>query len=377
MLIYLGFSTVVVFLAALVLLSTGSTSTPAIAHLVFAVGIVPLIFAAISHFVPVLTRGRGAPRSLRLLPLLLQFSGAFVFLAFVGEAADSTLQAAAAATLLLALIFTGWLLFRAGATLGRPHPGWRWYLLATVCLALAVALVPAMSYWPELRRPLRLLHLHLNTLGFIGLTALGTLPVLLPTVLRDPDARAAEQLRRQLPLAAVGVLAVAVGAAGWLPLAIAGALMLLAVTANTGLAWLRRHAWRTLMNDGAAAALFAALVGFALTLGFGIAHALTILDGRDAIAAFMVAFLLPLITGALSQLLPVWYRPGRRTAARDRMHAALRDGALLRSLLFVVGGVLLAFGVDDGAWLAVVAMLSFVIALSRSLLAARDERTEP
>jgi hypothetical protein len=51
-LIYLGFSAVAVFLAALALLHSGGVSVAAAAHLIFAVGIVPLIFAAISHFVP-------------------------------------------------------------------------------------------------------------------------------------------------------------------------------------------------------------------------------------------------------------------------------------------------------------------------------------
>lgn len=372
MLIYLGCSAVAVFLAALLLLHSGGTSALAVAHLVFAVAIVPLIFAAISHFVPVLTRSRSAGRTLLLAPLLLQLTGLLVFLAFIGEAPERALHAAAGSTLLLTLVFTGWLTLRARATIGRPHPGWRWYLLAMVFLATAMLLVPAMSWWPDLRPALRLLHLHLNTLGFIGLSALGTLQVLLPTVLRDPDASAAERLRSQLPLSAGGVLAVAVGAAFWLPLALAGALMLLAVTLRTGLSWLQRYRWRTLLLDGTAAALFAALSGFLLVISFGAAHALGVLDGRDAVPAFVVIFLLPLVSGALSQLLPVWYRPGKRTPARDRMQNALREGGVLRSLLLMVGGVLLLVGISDGLWLAAVAMLSFVITLIRSLLLARE-----
>jgi len=371
-LIYLGCSAVAVFLAALLLLHSGGTSALAVPSLVFAVAIVPLIFAAISHFVPVLTRSRSAGRTLLLAPLLLQLTGLLVFLAFIGEAPERALHAAAGSTLLLTLVFTGWLTLRARETIGRPHPGWRWYLLAMVFLATAMLLVPAMSWWPDLRPALRLLHLHLNTLGFIGLSALGTLQVLLPTVLRDPDASAAERLRSQLPLAAGGVLAVAVGAAFWLPLALAGALMLLAVTLRTGLSWLQRYRWRTLLLDGTAAALFAALSGFLLVISFGAAHALGVLDGRDAVPAFVVIFLLPLVSGALSQLLPVWYRPGKRTPARDRMQNALREGGVLRSLLLMVGGVLLLLGISDGLWLAAVAMLSFVITLIRSLLLARE-----
>ena len=371
MLIYLGFSAVAVFLAALLLLHSGDTSAAAAAHLVFTVGIVPLIFAAISHFVPVLTRSRGAPRSVLLLPLLLQLAGAATFLAFQGTVPESSLHAAATSTLMIALLFAGWVILRAQRTLGRPHPGWRWYLLAIAFLAAALLLVPAMNWWPQARPQLRLLHLHLNTLGFIGLTALGTLQVLLPTVLRTPDPDAAQRLRRQLPFAAGAVLAVALGAAFWPPLALAGALVLLAVTLQIARACLVRHGWQALSADGAAATLFAALLGFALLLIFGSAHGLAVGDGRDAVPAFVVAFLLPLVSGALSELLPVWFRPGRRTPARERMRTELARGGTLRAVLFLAGGVLLALGSSDGLWLAAVAVLSFVVALLRSLATVR------
>ena len=76
-------------------------------------------------------------------------------------------------------------------TLGAPHPGTRWYGAAMLCLFFAVSLVPVWLAKPELRTLLRLFHLHLNPLGFIGLAALGTLPVLLPTALGQPDPQAA------------------------------------------------------------------------------------------------------------------------------------------------------------------------------------------
>lgn len=371
MLIYLGFSAVTVFTAALVLLHSGDTPLAAAAHLVFTVGIVPLIFAAISHFVPVLTRSRGAPRGILLLPLLLQLTGVVTFLALQGAAPESALSAAAGSTFLIALLFAGWLILRARRALGRPHPGWQWYLLALVFLATALLLVPAMDWWPTARPQLRLLHLHLNTLGFIGLTALGSLQVLLPTALRTPDTDAAQRLRRQLPPATAAVLAVALGAAFWPPLSLAGALLLLALTLQIAIACWRRHGWQSLSANGAAATLFAALLGFVLLLIFGSAHAFAFGNGRDAVPAFVVAFLLPLVSGALSELLPVWHRPSKRTPARDRMRTELGRGGTLRALLFLVGGGLLALGISDGMWFAAVAMLSFVVALLRSLAAAR------
>ena len=54
-------------IASAVLAVAGWGSPLAVAHLAFAVGIVPLIFAAMMHFVPVLTRtGDVDPRMMRL-----------------------------------------------------------------------------------------------------------------------------------------------------------------------------------------------------------------------------------------------------------------------------------------------------------------------
>jgi hypothetical protein len=78
-LIYLGLSAVVVFIAALVLLQSASLSPPAVAHLVLAVGIAPLILGAITHFMPVLTRSGSPRRGLSWAPLLLQCAGGTAF----------------------------------------------------------------------------------------------------------------------------------------------------------------------------------------------------------------------------------------------------------------------------------------------------------
>lgn len=370
-LIYLGLSALATFVAALALLCLAEPSPAAVAHLVFAVGIVPLIFGAITHFVPVLTRTGSAQRVLLLAPLLLQVAAGMAFFDFTGEAPAAIVPAAIGA-LLIAIVFAGWLVVRARRTLGRPHPGWRWYLAAIAFLCMALILVPAMSWWPEARQELRLLHLHLNVLGFVGMSALGTLQVLLPTVLSGPDAAAARRLRDDLPVAAGGVLLIASGAAAWPAMALLGALMLFAVVVKTALAWLRRYGWQTLAGDGTATPLAGALAAFLLLLVLGVAHAFTALDGRDAVPAFIVGFLLPLVSGALTQLLPVWFFPGTRTPAQARMRAALRHGGEWRTLLFLLAGALLALGVTAAVWLAAAGLLSFAIALLYSLLANRE-----
>lgn len=366
MLIYLGFSALAAFVAALVLSVQGVLAPLAATHLVLAVAILPLIFGAITHFVPVLTRGAGASRPVLLLPALLQAVGFLVVLHFSGEAGLGALHAAAGIALLVATAFVGWLISRARHALGTPHPCWRWYLAAVAFLIIGLALVPMMYALPVLRQPLRMLHLHLNTLGFIGLTAIATLQVLLPTVLSGPDAEAAARLRRDLPLACAGVLATGLGAAFWWPLSLIGGGLLFLIAGRVCLSWLRRYAWRTLINDGASAALTAALCGFLLMLVLGVMHGLGLVGGKDAVAAFMVAFLMPLVTGALSQLLPVWRYPGRRLPVRDQMRERLIRGGAIRAALFLGGGTLLAFGRLEGLWLAAAGLLLFLSVIVRA-----------
>lgn len=361
MLIYFGFSALIAFAATTALLLFAEPSLLAAIHLVFALAALPLIFAAIAHFIPVLTRSGDTPRMIRLAPLLLQLSGATVVLHFYAVLGLPALAAAAAVGTLVSVCFALWMASRARHALGTPHPGWRWYLAALTFLALGLALVPVMTCWPETRPALRLLHLHLNILGFIGLAAIGTLQVLLPTVLGGPDAAATTRLRRDLPLAVVGVSTTALGAAFWWPLSLFGAALLLVVAGRLGWSWWRRYGLRAITGDGASAALAAALFGFVLMLILGAVHGVDLLNGHDAVLAFVAAFLLPLVTGALSQLLPVWRFPGRRTPEREQLRTVLAQGGAARALLFLAAGFLLAFGRSEGLALMAVGVLHFAL----------------
>lgn len=67
MLIYLG-APLTAFLVSVALQVFGDIL--ATAHLIFAVAIMPLIFGAITHFIPVLTRSGGPHRAVLLMPLM-------------------------------------------------------------------------------------------------------------------------------------------------------------------------------------------------------------------------------------------------------------------------------------------------------------------
>jgi len=365
--------TLLALLGSAVLALSGVGSPLAVAHLAFAVGIVPLIFAAMSHFVPVLTRTGDPGPWIARLPLAAQLAGGLAVAAMQGLIPYGLLHAAAAVDLLLAAILLNWIASRARATLGSPHPGWRWYGAALGCLMLALLAVPLIQLLPSYWKPLRLFHLHLNTLGLVGLAALGTLPVLLPTALGQPDPEAAGWLRRRLWLVAGGALVVATGTAVvWLFAVPGAALMLVAALGLVG-QWARRFGFRALLADGVAVSLLCAVAGLLLTLAAGVAHGSGLIAGRPTLLAWGVGFLLPLVTGALSQLLPVWRWPGPAIPARRVMRQKLAATGFWRALMFLCAAVALLAGFDTFA--ASLLALGLLLFAGSLILAVRVSRS--
>ncbi len=367
--------TLLALFASVALTLAGQGVPVAVAHLAFAVGIVPLIFAAMLHFVPVLTRTGNPGRWLRLLPTAAQLAGLLAVAALQGLLPYWVLHPAALSDLLLALGLLIWIAARARAALGRPHPGWRWYAAALACLILALAAVLSMAVWPRQWPALRLIHLHLNTLGLVGLAALGTLPVLLPTAFARPDPAAGAWLGRCLWLAFTGVLLIAGGSAGHWTLAAAGSGLLLAVLFGLLLQWGRSFGFRLLLADGVTTSLLAASAGLALTLAAGLAHGLGLLAARPTLLAWLFGFLLPLVSGALSQLLPVWRWPGPQLPSRLEMRRRLAAGGGWRAVLFLTAAVLELAGFDRAAVvLAAAGLLLFAGSLLQAMRVRRTTR---
>lgn len=361
-------------LVALVLMAAASFGTAAIlpwalpllpsahTHLALAAGVMPLIFGAMVHFVPVLTRSASPHAGIKIIPLLASVAGALAVFSFA--AANQLYYFAALLALAVAMIFSGWIIQRASAPLVKPHPCLYWYLAAILCLMLALAAAAAMFVWPEQRPALKRLHLHLNTLGFVGLTAIATLQVLLPTAVGRLDPLAASRLRQDLKWALAGTLLIAIGAAWLQPLSWLGALLWMLPLFHLGKAWLTLYPAEIRRLHGAAPSLAAALVGFAAALIFGALHAGGILKTTDTAHAFILAFLFPLVSGAASQLLPVWARPGPQTAWHVRVRQRLGFAGGLRGALFVSGGLLLGIGWRVGWLLAMAALATFLLQLT-------------
>lgn len=353
-------SAILCFAGAVGLTLFVSIAPAGVVHLAFAAGVLPLIVGAMMHFVPVLTRGRAPAAMLHALPLAALAAGLLAAGALTFPWFYRAVHAAAGLALAVMLVLAVWIVRRARSALGAPHPSLHWYFAAVLALALALCAVFAMEVWPAQRLALRAFHLHLNTLGFVGLTAIGTLQVLLPTVAGQMDRGAAARLRRDLGFAIGGVLLLAVGSAWFKPLAYVGLALYLVPVIRLGTVWATLY-WREIgQRHGAAPSLSLALFGLAALLFAGVGHANDFLSGTDAILGFILAFLLPLVTGAATHLLPLWMKPGPQAEWHKSTRARLARFGGLRALAFVLAGMAFAFGWHSGAWLAALALVFFI-----------------
>ena len=362
MLFALVLTTLVSFAASVVLPWVLPLPPVAHIHLALAMGVMPLILGAMTHFVPVLTRSAAPPVRVQLIPMLMLAAGALTVFSF--SAANQAYYLAALLALAAAAVFIGWIIRRTSSPLNKPHPCLHWYLAALACLMLALAAVAAMMLWPEQRLALKRLHLHLNTLGFVGLTAIATLQVLLPTAAGRFDPQAASRLRQDLKWALGGTLLVACGAAWLKPLAWLGAMLWAVPLIHLGKAWLALYLNEIRHLHGAVPSLAAALAGFAAALLFGALHAGGLLGSTNTAHAFILAFLFPLVTGAVSQLLPVWLRPGQQTTWHAQIRQNLTWAGGIRGMLFLTGGLTLGLGWRNGIWLAIAALIVFLFQLT-------------
>jgi hypothetical protein len=349
MLLFLLSATLALLAAGVALPRTAALPPAFWAHLVLAVGVMSLITAAMQHFVPVLTRGRGAGRWMGRLPFLMLAAGLLAAAVFAGLLDFALVSPAAGLALAGALAMLVWMRRRGRAALGRPHACLDWYLAAMACLAMGLAAALAIPLLPAWHGVLRAFHVHVNLYGFVGLTAVGTLQVLMPTVADRPDPAAGPRLRSDLKWALAGALLLAVGkalaetetaaVAPWA--AGAGVLAWGWVLGRLGLAWGRLYRPRLFSLHGGEPALAAALLGFAAAL-------LASLDGVGRIdgplTVFLPGFLFPLVTGAAGHLAPVWLRPGPALPWHADSRQRLGRFGGLRALLFLGAALLPLFG---------------------------------
>ena len=202
--------------------------------------------------------------------------------------------------------------------------------------------------------------MHINLLGFVGMTAFGTLCVLVPTVAgySDPDARG--RLRVDLYFAVTGTLLVASGSAWltWLvwPGLVLWLIPLMRFASSLVMRW-RKFVWGWHRSSTSLGLAVFGLIAVLITAGF---HAAGARPSGASMQAFFFVFLFPLVTGAVSYLLPVWLWPARNTTVYKCTARRLAWGSGVRSLVFLAAGVVACIGMRGAVYLAGVGILVFL-----------------
>ena len=357
MLIALIAATLLAFLAGQALPKAIAVAPAFWAHLVLAIGVMTLITAAMQHFVPVLTRSRGAGRGMARLPLLMLAAGGLALAVFSGVLDFPWITLAATLALTGALAMWFWMHAKSRNTLGKPHPGLAWYIAAMACLGLGLVTAAAIPWLSDWHAELRAFHIHINLYGFVGLTAIGTLQVLMPTAANQVDPGVSQRLREDLKWALAGSLALAIGQALWPPLTWLGGALWFWVIGRMGWAWLRLHRSKIFAWHGAEPVLASALVGF----GSALAGVLIGLENLLPLTIFLPGFLMPLVVGAAGQLGPVWIEAGRSMARHNEDRAKITRWNSARALLFLTAALLPLFGYKCSGMPALTALVWFGI----------------
>jgi nitrite reductase (NO-forming) len=223
---------------------------------------------------------------------------------------------------------------------------------------------------------LRLAHVHLNVLGWVGLAVIGTQFTLWPTVLRTHIVPGlAWAVRWSLPPLAGGLAVAAAGLAAQLRVMALAGLAAYAAGLAVALVPFVRTARRRPPRTAAAWMLGAGMAWLAAAvladLG-ALAASPTVAGLEDRVARLVpvvvAGFALQTLTGALTYLLPVVF--GRGAAGNRRLTAILDRWWPLRVAAVNLGVLLLVAGAAAGWWLAGLGLGSFVPLAAAALVIA-------
>jgi nitrite reductase (NO-forming) len=224
---------------------------------------------------------------------------------------------------------------------------------------------------------LRLAHAHLNVLGWVGLTVVGTQFTLWPTVLRTRMVPGLEQaVRWSLPPLAGGLAVAAAGLATQRrPAALAGLAIYaagLAIALVPFVRTARRRPPHTAASFMLGAGMAWLVVAVVADLGaLAVADRVVGLDSQlpRLVPVIVAGFALQTLTGALTYLLPVVF--GRGAWGNRRLTAILELGWPLRVAAVNLGVVaLVAERSGVGWWLAGLGLGSFLPLAVAALLAS-------
>jgi nitrite reductase (NO-forming) len=286
-----------------------------------------------------------------------------------------------------------------GALPARFSPLVRYYIAAAGCLVVGVTLGILMAHpgsaaagdaaaAADSYERLYIAHIGLNLLGWVGLTVIGTVALLLPTVLHSRVlSTTTAAARPTLPILLAGLVVLGSGSYADSRIITAAGVLIYLVGLARVLGELVGHMRRSPAVSYAGWSITAALAWFALcAVGFAIV-VVTAASWSDAAAGlealvpyFAVGFGGQIMIGALSFLIPVVLGGGPRASkatARELDRAglfrvAVINGALVLTLLPLSARVTEMLGAVIIATLA-----SFIVLMVRALLINRKNRTPP
>ncbi len=386
---------VAIWLIATVVVALAHRVLPAprwlLIHLLLLGAVTHAIFVWSRYFTEALLHAPTTPRRPQSWRLALLNAGVVAVVAGVlGEVWSITVIGASAVG--VAVVWhAGSLLEMLRGALGSRFASTVRYYLAAACLlpvGATIGVILARGIGDPWHARLMIAHATINLLGWIGLTVIGTLVTLWPTILRTRITEGAERwAARALPVLVVG-LAIAAGAAlaGYRALVGAGLAVYLlgaALTARAVLDAFHRKRPDSFAGWSVLAGLGWLGVGLAwLALGVGLSsswHAAH--EVFERVVPFLAAgFAAQVLLGALSYLVPVALGggPGPVRVAT----ASLDQGAPLR-LILVNGGLLLtAFPLPSVVLVAATVVIlaglaSFLPLLFLALRRSRRAKSDP
>lgn len=327
-----GFLGVVLFLGMMLGIPMPPTLRLVHVHGALVGGVAQMILGALLSFVPaLLMTGRDRPESHPWLFGAINGGAIGMLAGFAGN--QWTVVAVSGALVLLAFLAVLWDgLKQARSSLVSPPLNLLFYGLALLALIAGLGLGLAMamrSLPPDLHAVGRLAHIHLNLLGFVTLTIVGTMHNLYPTVLGSP-LHSARLARWTFVLLPAGILGLVAGfLAGHLLIQIGSGLLILAGIALYGGNMV--HTWNGAGRPGRIASDHFLLATFYLVLAV-IAGVLVSVNnlwdppfvpfGKLHLVAYthlaLVGFIAQTIFGALSHLLPIMLAVARVKSNKKR-----------------------------------------------------------
>lgn len=397
-----GFSPVrdlpaVLWLSAVVLVALVHRDVPAPRWLLFHL----LLLGAVTHSILVWSQYftdallHSAPTNVdyrnRSLRLLLCNGGAALVIASV-LAGRWPLTAVGASAVALAVAWHAASLFaQLRHALGSRFAGTiRYYVASALLLPVGVffGVLMVRGLPDEWHERAMVAHLTVNVLGWMGITVLGTLVTLWPTMLRTRISEGAERAaRRALPVLLAGILLVVAGClVGLLPLTGIGFLLYAAAVGLMAKPFLRAARTKppTHFPTWSVAAAIAWLVGLVTVLGIGTLFAPSWKDAsllaESLTPGLAAGFGAQVLVGALSYLVPVV--TGGGPASVRAANVELDRGGALR-IAVTNAGVLIFLLPSPSVVRVVVSMLvlgalaAFLPLMFRALWAARSVRRAP